>query len=465
MSNPSTLSVNYERSLRQDMIVLLSKHIGLNINSVGHTTINRAITKAIKLSETKTEAAYLQKLKASKETLQQLIELVVVPETHFFRNPESFAYLLKYIRQHQQNKGSNKCLRVLSLPCSSGEEAYSIAMTLLEAGLDPDQFKIDGVDINQQGLSIARRGIYGAYSFRNTPFFNPQYYLNKYFSLTDKNCYCIHKKIQLSIKFNQGNILEFDSPYQASTYDIIFCRNLLIYFHDSARHQALNNLHHLLVSNGLIFFGYAETHHINPQKFSSLAIPQAFVFQKLEKKCMDQKKLLRFSSVNVDLLDKEGQLDNPNPYQNEYKKYSSRQHNSLVDKDRLFAKKYPVDETIVKRNFETLKNQKISPLIDITHIRKLADHGNLDTALAQCDAYLKANPMSAEGYLLLGEVYQAQGYDEQADMAFQRTLYLNPRCVEALNHRLLLCEQKADREMAERIRQRIGRLTQNQEPS
>lgn len=464
-SIPSILSINDERSPRQEIIVLLSKHIGLNINSVGHATINRAITKAIQLSETKTEVAYLQKLKASKQALQQLIELVVVPETHFFRNPESFAYLLKHIRQNQQNKENHKRLRVLSLPCSSGEEAYSIAMTLLEAGLEPAQFKIDGVDINQQGLSIANQGIYGTYSFRNTPIFHPQYYLNKYFSPVDESHYCIHKKIHSNVKFDQGNILEFDRPHQQSSYDIIFCRNLLIYFHDSARNQALDNLYHLLLPNGLIFFGYAETHIINPQKFSPLAIPQIFAFRKLKKKYIGRTNLLRISRVNLETLDKKGQPANPNLCQIKDKEHLFEQSIILGIKDKLYAKKKSKYETIIKQKCKMLKNQDVSPPSEITHIRELADHGNLDTALAQCDAYLKANPMSAEGYLLLGEVYQAQGSDERADMAFQRTLYLNPSCVEALNHRLLLCEQKADRDTAEQIRQRIVRLTQNQEIS
>ena len=113
VSNPSHKNA---RSPRQEIMALLSQRIGLNIDSVGHATVNRAITQAIKESGQE-EVEYLQQLKTSEATLKNLIESVVVPETHFFRNPESFSYLLEHARQEKKRNIEGKLFRDLSLPC------------------------------------------------------------------------------------------------------------------------------------------------------------------------------------------------------------------------------------------------------------------------------------------------------------------------------------------------------------
>lgn len=457
----SEYSIKNARSHRQEIIEVLHKYIGLNINSLGDITINRAISKAIKLSQAESEIAYLQQLKISKNALQQLIECVVVPETHFFRHPETFQYLLKHIRKDYLNKENKKKLRILSLPCSSGEETYSIAITLLEAGLTHDHFQVDGVDINQQSLSIARQGIYGSYSFRSTSNFSSQNYLNKYFEPVDKHRYCIQNKIRSEINFYQHNILNFDNLYKSSLYDIIFCRNLLIYFHSSARDQAFHNLYHLLVPDGLLFVGYAETHQVDLKKFKPLAVPQAFAFQKLSDKRIDQKEPLRLPQNKIQIIGKDRKISDSQRYRHQkYNCLSISKDKKSTKENKLNNKQSPDFEMIITREEGGHKKQGKKASSDLADIRKLANHGKLEAAFIKCEAYLKANPMSAEGYLLLGEVYQAQGSDEYADIAFQRAIYLNPSCVEALNHRLLLCEQKADREMVARLRQRIIRLNQ-----
>lgn len=410
---------------RQEIISLLSQHVGLNRQSIGDSAINRAITQAIKLSGLKDDRAYLQQLKTSKVVLETLIDEVVVPETSFFRNPESFDYLAQYILKFQKDKSIKQPLRVLSLPCASGEEPYSIAITLLEAGLSHGQFQVDGVDISQKALSKARQGIYAPYSFRNTASFSPQYYLDKYFTLVDQNRYQINALARVNIEFYPGNLSDSIYAPNHKAYDIIFCRNLLIYFHPSARERALYNLYRLLTPNGLLFVGYAEASQISQHKFESLCVPQAFVYRKVSQWPQDKKP-------------------------------------SFIASQGLSPSKNKSLQSVNKPFYQPTSNNQPPPKPpseDLAKIRKLADAGELVTALEQCDVYLQAHPMSAEAYLLLGEIYQAQGSDERADMAFHRVLYLQPDCVEALTHRLLICEQKSDQTTAQKLRQRIYRLT------
>ncbi len=425
MPQRNSSPAKYFLAPRQEIMALLSQHIGLNIQSVGDSAIDRAITQSIKQSGLTHDRAYLQHLKTSKVALEKLIDAVVVPETNFFRNPESFEYLSQYVLSLPKATFAHKPLRVLSLPCASGEEPYSIAMTLSEAGLSHGQFQVDGVDISQKALSFARQGIYQQYSFRNTVSFSPQYYLDKYFTLVDQNRYQMNTWVRAHVKFYPGNLSDSICLPEHTNYDIIFCRNLLIYFHQSARQRALHHLYRLLAPNGLLFVGYAETGQINQQKFTSLCVPQAFVYRKFSQLPKAGKSLLVPSQGPSPAIGKLIQTINTAHHQNTPNKQSPPK----------------------------------TPLEDLATIRKLADGGELATALEQCDAYLKAHPMSAEAYLLLGEIYHAQGSDERADMAFQRVLYLRPNCIEALTYRLLLCEQKADLQTAQRLRQRIHRLT------
>ncbi|MEM9265124.1 MAG: CheR family methyltransferase [Cyanobacteria bacterium P01_F01_bin.13] len=417
---------------RQEIIGLLSQRIGLDIDSIGNTAVDRAITQAIKLSELENDTAYLSQLKASKSALDNLVEAVVVPETNFFRNPESFEYLAQYVLNLQKTSARNKSLRVLSLPCSSGEEPYSIAMTLLEAGLSHTQFQVDGVDISQTALATARQGIYNRYSFRNTAVFSPQNHLNKYFTPTGQDSYRIKNRVRSHVKFHPGNLADAICLTNSSSYDIIFCRNLLIYFHQHARERALYNLYRLLVPNGLLFIGYAETSHIDQRQFTSLCVPQAFVYRKLSQWPNKMPNPLASSPLGTTSL--------------KSKPIQPLQNTAHLNKSNQPSKSLPA-----------------APLNELARVRALADGGQLSIALEQCDAYLQTHPMSAEAYLLLGEIYHAQGSDERADIAFHRVLYLQPDCIEALTHRLLICEQRSDHITAQRLRQRIQRLTQKNE--
>ncbi|NEM13145.1 MAG: chemotaxis protein CheR, partial [Xanthomonas perforans] len=112
------------------------------------------------------EDAYWLKVHNCASEQQALVEAVVVPETWFFRYPESFVALVNLARERSTQLAGARPLRILSLPCSTGEEPYSIAMALLDAGLPGDGFRIDAMDISEVNLQRAERALYGRNSFR-----------------------------------------------------------------------------------------------------------------------------------------------------------------------------------------------------------------------------------------------------------------------------------------------------------
>src|SRR6218665_678776 len=127
---------------------LLKDKIGLDAITVGASVIERAVQRCMAMVPGRDLHTYWQQLQNSEAELQALIEAVIVPETWFFRYPESFATLARLASRRIAELAGSRPLRVLSLPCSTGEEPYSIAMCLLDANLAAEAFKVDALDIS-----------------------------------------------------------------------------------------------------------------------------------------------------------------------------------------------------------------------------------------------------------------------------------------------------------------------------
>ena len=157
---------------------LLKGRIGLDAESVGRVVVERAVRQRMAALNCADEDGYWLRLSGSSSEQQALVEAVVVPETWFFRHPESFAALKKLAFEHLSRLEGGRPLRILSLPCSSGEEPYSIVMALLDGGLAPQLFQVDAVDVSEKIIERAHAGLYGHNSFRGEALdFRERYFL------------------------------------------------------------------------------------------------------------------------------------------------------------------------------------------------------------------------------------------------------------------------------------------------
>ncbi len=158
---------------------LLRQRMGLNPDSIGSRSILRVVRREMHSSGVKNFPDYLTKLKNSPALFEALVESIVIRETSFFRNRPAFTFLRQWVAQEwQRNAPSNfpadaaegqrttQPLRALSIPCSTGEEPYSIAIALLRAGLSLDEFEVMGMDISAVAIARAKQGIYSSYAFR-----------------------------------------------------------------------------------------------------------------------------------------------------------------------------------------------------------------------------------------------------------------------------------------------------------
>jgi len=400
---------------------LLRNKIGLDVNSIGSGAIASAIYQRMADCGIKQMSAYLGHLQDSPQEWEALIDSVIVPETWFFREPESFAFLQRYVLSEWLPNNPHGKIRVLSVPCATGEEPYSIAIALLEAGLTSAQIHIDAVDVSKQCLLKAQRATYDSYSFRGSN----RSFQECYFQLT-KSGYCLHENIRRIVNFINGNLVAPDFLVNNSGYDVVFCRNLLIYFDSITKQQTIRVLKRLLVEGGLLFVAHVEAALLMKTQLVSVRQSSVVAYKKLSnhQKCVEKTETITSNHQSTT--------------QNRY---------NLPIKDSL---EVPPQKAIVVNN----PNKNLLELA-----KTAADEGRLDEAVQLCNDCLNQNQMNAEAYVLLGEVQQAIGQNDQAAQSLRKAIYLQPNHQAALTHLALLKEQQGDVESASLLWQRIYRLT------
>lgn len=392
---------------------LLQKAMGLKVTSIGKATLDRAVLRRMKSLSLPDKDAYVEKLKSSALELKELIEEVVIPETWFFRDGEPFKIMIKFLVNQWVSKHKNNLFRVLSAPCSTGEEPYTIAMALIGSGWPAAKFTVHAVDISHRSIARAREAIYTGHSFRGSDLD----YRKQFFEQKQKH-FILKKNVKDKVHFHVGNILNRSFMEGLGQFDVIFFRNVLIYFDALSRHQAIATLYKILADDGILFVGHAEANLFTNSPFTPAPYPQAFAFQKKSKQQLEEETKGPVETVQV-----------------------------------------KPQKSLVKRLFPFQKKTRDLP--DLTQARKLANQGELQKATAICEEYLDQCGPSAEAFFLLGIIRDAANDPGQAEKLFRKALYLEPSHEEALIFLSLLAEKTGDTSEAKALKQRIERLQAN----
>jgi len=203
----------------------------------------------------------------SEELLQDLTNAVTVNETYFWREHEQFELLVQEILPKYIRKNQLPTVRILVSPCSSGEELYSIMISILEAGslLDKLNIEIIGIDIDSSMIIKAQKGLYAKRSIDKLP----KKYLEKYFT-KQGIYYQLDKSIVHSARFMQVNIFDKDLEKKLGVFDVVFSRNMLIYFNAKDKQHCYETFHSLMKSNATLFLGHADANNIDQNLFKSI---------------------------------------------------------------------------------------------------------------------------------------------------------------------------------------------------
>ncbi len=223
---------------------------------------------------------FLQTMYGRKE-LDALFEAITINETFFYRVPQQFEALENTIIPQLIKMKShlpNPTIRIWSAATSTGEEAYTLAIIVLEKlkPLYPDvDFKIIGTDINNAVLELARRGIYKEYAVRNMP----DSWFSKYF-VKDSNKYYLKNEVKNMVEFKTINLYDSKAVQSIPPCDVIFCSNVLIYFDVPSKQKVISGLYKVLNKGGYLFVGYSESLHGISEAFRLVHLLKTMAYQK-----------------------------------------------------------------------------------------------------------------------------------------------------------------------------------------
>ncbi|MGM0518950.1 MAG: CheR family methyltransferase [Campylobacterota bacterium] len=245
--------ISNERLLQQIFRTIFDEK-GVDFSLYKKSTVIRRIERRLAALKIESLSEYINILNSSKDEINNLYHDILIGVTNFFRDAKAFENLKDYIQLILSKKEQGEEIRFWSIGCSTGEEAYSIAIILSEALQDKIsryKIKIFATDIDEESLKIARTGVYSEASLEGVS----KGIIQKYFSV-QKNNFEVKKSIRELVVFSKHNIIS-DSPFLR--LDLICCRNMLIYFDNELQKRFFPIVHYSLNDNGYLFLGKSES--------------------------------------------------------------------------------------------------------------------------------------------------------------------------------------------------------------
>lgn len=346
-------------------------------------------------------AAYLSLLTgaAGVDERQQLIDAVTIHETHFFRNPPQ----IRALRQHvlpelvRRATSAGRPLRVWSAGCSTGEEAYTLAMLVRELlpMATTEHVQIRGTDISRRALDAARAGRYGP---RSVQMVDPLD-LARWFSPTADGSYLVRPEVAELVEFRSHNLVRDDPPYAAGELDLLLCRNVTIYFSRSTTKALMTRLHGALADGGYLFLGHSETLWQLNDAFTLVTLGDAFVYRR------------------DDGGGRRGVLPE--------RRTEAGDAPILVSERRIGRdRRRPAKRT-------SAPDAAVQAAVLAAQARVALRAGRYGDAVATAARAVRDDPMLLEAHLVAGEALVNLGRDGDAVAPLRRAVYLQPDCAPA----------------------------------
>jgi len=328
-----------------------------------------------------------------------------VGETYFFREKQSLEIfgeqvLAQLLQSRRQNE---RRFRIWSAGCSTGEEAYTIAILLDRLIPDLKEWNITilATDFNPKFLRKAAQGVYGEWSFRDAPVWLRE----RYFTKCSDGRFEIHPRIRKMVTFSYLNFAEDVYPSlsnNTSAMDVIFCRNVLMYFTAQRAKQVTGNFYRALVDGGWLIVSPAEASHSLLSPFTPVDFPGAVLYRKM----VNAESRSRVSEHQVLQIFEEAEVAPPSP---------------------LVAPEEPAVAEIRAAQVSQLPVLQSDEREVPSHMaRSCANQGRLSEALEWCEKAITADKMNPLHHYLSATILQEQGQHEIAIQSLMRALYLDP---------------------------------------
>jgi Methylase of chemotaxis methyl-accepting proteins len=401
---------NISKNVLKNVNNFIEAKFGLNFPEERFNNLIRGLSNASKQKNIDIEKyinmIFLNKL--SEEELINLATWLTIGETYFFRDNKLFQIIREKILPDIINsrKYSNRSLNIWSAACSSGEEAYSIAILIKE--LIPDyknwNIKIIATDINQNSLNKAKKAIYSEWSFRGVDL----NFKNNYFDRVDDIYYRLKDDVINLVKFNTLNLA--DDTYvldnePINNVDIIFCRNVLMYFSKEQAHKIINRFYNIIKNEGWLIGAPTENLYFNDTSFIPINMDGVFLYNKDTKESSIVKKFDNNIKITNTSIEKEMEIN---------------YHKREMEKDTI------VKNLIVSSEETNIPVKEKTDLDEFeAKCRSLANEGNLGDALEWCKKAINKYKMNPVYYHLLANIQQELENFNDAISSLKKAIYLN----------------------------------------
>ena len=430
------------RTLEDDKMLVLFKDLilltcGFSLEHGREQTLKEGLRTRMELRGIDALGAYHALLTCDREELNSLVELLTVNETYFFREPDYLNLVADKLLPELLKGRCGRPVRILSAGCSTGEEPYSIAMMLRERyGADSERlFAVTGVDLDSSVIACARDGVYGKGSFRGMD----QGMMQRYFDPCGTGKFRVRESVGKMVGFEVVNLLGASYPERMSAPDIVFYRNVSIYFPQEVQRKIFSRLAGLLNEGGYLVVGATETIHHDIGVLSLVERDALFYYCKTPAPVFEERRgarrneqvSMRTGMQPVPLSPPSRLHSTPQPAPNGRVRKDPaplhREIRALFDTALELACNGKVDEAlgmvdaIIERDAFFAKARTLKGSLLLSAAR-------FDEAQAVCDGILSRDSLCVEAYLMLGVIERHRGHDEAGFVRFREAIYLDASC-------------------------------------
>jgi chemotaxis protein methyltransferase CheR len=366
----------------------LATGAGLVFDDSRRAGLSSVVLERMHATSTVSVDAYLRLVDGPKggEERQRLLDSVTVQETYFFRNPPQMEALRRRILPEllRRSAGRDRPLTIWSAGCSTGEEPYTLAMLLLE--LSPmlgfrSETRIVGTDVSAQALDAARRGVYTGRAVETAP----SMLRDRWFEPTAGGALAVRDEVRRLVDLRLHNLVTDPPPFGPGEVDLIVCRNVTIYFARDTTRNLVGGFHDVLAEGGYLVLGHSETLWQVSDAFTLVPVGDAFVYR--------------------------------------------RSHDARVAMGPTAPVLRPVRlrrPKVVPTPVTRLVAPPATPLTGLDAARSALAIGEYAEAVDAAEAVVAADPLNAEGYVVLGHALSTLGRDGDALAPLRKAVYLDP---------------------------------------
>ncbi len=437
------MAYNIADSLLARLSEFVTDRMGLYFLRERWGDLDRGVVSAAREFGSKDPESFVYEIlspSVKRDRIEMLASFLTVGESYFFRDEKSFEVLEQHIfpQLFHSRRNQDRRLRIWSAGCATGEEPYTIAILLTRMIPDWKDWNISilATDINPRFLRKATQGVYTEWSFRNVPAGTQ----GAFFRKTREGRYRILPHIRKMVAFSCHNLAEdtYPSVSDGTTgMDLIFCRNVIMYFSEEARKKVIRNFYHCLVEGGCLVVSPAETSHTLFSEYVPVAHPEVTIYRKDSRKARSP---MDFVAEEIRALPSDGdasRLDGSEILQTEIEPPAETGIAVPVS-----PAKRGIEEALSfcglgsyseaeKKIFEvlTLNPQDLKAMMLLSRVK--ANQGKLTEALQWCEKVTAADKLNPESHYLYATILQEQGRIEEAVLSLKRSLYLDPDFVPA----------------------------------